>query len=183
MGSRPPAMPAPVITMPPNTADMLTQSANPQKSYQDLAAAGRRLDEGIKGFQEARKLEGLDSASMAERSAARSLQESAAYLASVQPLSRQEKGFMPVFMDQQERPTFTKPSGTGTAAPKNFAADAAKQRFDVMQKAFDVAKAQKAKGTQDPSFVDPKKFDPEWAQNPDNLFALKNLGEFKEEKA
>jgi hypothetical protein len=183
MGSKPAPMPAPVITMPANTADNLFVQNNPQRSFQDLAAAAKRLDAGIKGFQEARKLEGLDSASMAERSAARNLQESAAYLASVQPASRQERGFMPVFMDQQERPTFTKPSGTGTAAPKNFAADAAKQRFDVMQKAFDVAKAQKAKGTQDPSFVDPEKFDPEWAKVKDETFALKNLGEFKEEKA
>ena len=183
MGSKPAPMPSPVITMPANTAPMLTQTINPQISYQNLAAAGKRLDEQIAGFEKARELEGYDSASMGERAAALRLQEAAAYRASLPgDPSKTDRGFMPVYMDKDDRPTFTKPSGTGTAAPMDYAKAAAGERYDVMKRAFDAAKAQKAKGEKDPSFVDPKAYDPEWAKVKDETFALKNLGEFKKSK-
>ena len=180
MGSKPAPMPAPVITMPANTAPMLTQTINPQVSYQNLAAAGKRLDEQISGFEKARELEGYDSASMGERNAALRLQEAASYLASLPgDPSKTDRGFMPVYLDKDQRPTFTQPSRSGTAAPTDFAKKAAGERYDVMKKAFDAAKAQKAKGTKDPSFVDPNAFDPEWAKVKDETFALKGLGELK----
>ncbi len=183
MGSKPAPMPSPVITMPANTAPMLTQTINPQISYQNLAAAGKRLDEQIAGFEKARELEGFDSASMGERAAALRLQEAAAYRASLPgDPSRTDRGFMPVYMDKDDRPTFTKPSGTGTAAPMDYAKAAAGERYDVMKRAFDAAKAQKAKGEKDPSFVDPNAFDPEWAKVPDSTYDLKRLGELKKSK-
>ncbi len=180
MGSKPAPMPAPVITMPANTAPMLTQTINPQRSYQDLAAAAKRLDKQIAGFEKARTLQGYDSESMGERDAALRLQEAAAYRASLPgDPSRTDRGFMPVYMDKDDRPTFTKPSGTGTAAPMDYAKAAAGERYDVMKRAFDAAKAQKAKGEKDPSFVDPDAFDPSWAQVPDETFALKGGGKLK----
>ena len=183
MGSKPAPMPAPVITMPANTApDLFVQNA-PQRSFQDLAAAGKRLDAQIAGFEKARELEGFDSASMGERAAALRLQEAAAYRASLPgDPSKTDRGFMPVYMDKDDRPTFTKPSGTGTAGPTDYAKAAAGERYDVMKRAFDAAKAQKAKGEKDPSFVDPNAFDPEWAKVPDSTYDLKRIGELKKSK-
>ena len=61
----------------------------------------------------------------------------------------------------------------------DYAKAAAGERYDVMKRAFDAAKARKAKGEKDPSFVDPKAYDPSWAKVPDDTYALKDLGKIK----